>query len=897
MKKLLFVFLFLPFMVSAQTVTPNWSVFGAGSHTLQFGFTGQTGGKKSLLDSVSVYLRFLKIADSSKYTTRYYYAHNLPASSKSYTDSLGRALKLYAQKYFGNTNHFGLDSFKNRTVFIDTVSGQKIVIDPTSGSIIGYTTSGAVIVQNPANSGQNASLGYSSVNVTSGSNSSRLSYNFLAFFNSASQYYVQPPSSYPTTVNMYLPTSPNALDTIATLKDIRSGGGLYQPLENQRLSSGNSPSFTKLSLIGTAGGGYYDMISQSVSPTSLTSHLRLYSDSLNRLSWKNSTYRRTLRVTRQRDMTISFPYVADPILADSTQTAAAIASAVSGAGYVPTSRTVAGFPLSSNVTLANHSPSLGILGSAYNGSTSQSWSVDTANIVHKNYLNTVIPTIINSRFPQNTRAINTGIGLSGGGNLSADRTIIADTTTLVSQARENSVIGTATLARINTKFTLPSLTAGSVLYSDGTTIAQDNANFFWDATNHRLGLATTAPTHTQTFSSTATGLAMYNTVAQTSNYERGTLSWQANVLELGTFFSGTGTMRALRLGVGATSGNTAVTKYVQINNTGSLPVYDFVYGSSATAGTFANLANGTFTATSGFQNAVGINPTMNTTSAAGSRALWISPLVSGNGSAGGFLIDAGTNTSANGAGTHTSKFTVDINGSVVGLGGLSTTGTAATANMQVAGGSSVGTTGTFTYRTIFNGSTTGATQASGVYGNLLVGSSPLTGPPSGTTTIAAQLAVNGFGTFTAGGGNIAVAAVGYFGSAPTFGTANYSIYSMGNVNIQSLTASKLVYTDANKTLISGTGTSTQEVRGDGSLVNAFQPLRLTGSGTGSATTISIAHGLSGVSSTSNVFVTAKNAASAGFSYVTTDATNLNIVYSVAPTSGTNNLSFDVAIKP
>jgi hypothetical protein len=45
----------------------------------------------------------------------------------------------------------------------------------------------------------------------------------------------------------------------------------------------------------------------------------------------------------------------------------------------------------------------------------------------------------------------------------------------------------------NNKFTLPSLTSGSVLFSNGTTIAQDNANFFWDDTNNRLGIGTTSP--------------------------------------------------------------------------------------------------------------------------------------------------------------------------------------------------------------------------------------------------------------------------------------------------------------------------------------------------------------------------------------------------------------------
>jgi len=44
-----------------------------------------------------------------------------------------------------------------------------------------------------------------------------------------------------------------------------------------------------------------------------------------------------------------------------------------------------------------------------------------------------------------------------------------------------------------TIFTLPSLTAGSVLFSNGTTIAQDNANLFWDDTSNYLGVGTTTP--------------------------------------------------------------------------------------------------------------------------------------------------------------------------------------------------------------------------------------------------------------------------------------------------------------------------------------------------------------------------------------------------------------------
>jgi hypothetical protein len=54
-------------------------------------------------------------------------------------------------------------------------------------------------------------------------------------------------------------------------------------------------------------------------------------------------------------------------------------------------------------------------------------------------------------------------------------------------------VTSAIQTQINAKFTLPSLTSGSVLFSNGTTIAQDNANLFWDNTNDRLGIGTVTP--------------------------------------------------------------------------------------------------------------------------------------------------------------------------------------------------------------------------------------------------------------------------------------------------------------------------------------------------------------------------------------------------------------------
>jgi hypothetical protein len=69
-----------------------------------------------------------------------------------------------------------------------------------------------------------------------------------------------------------------------------------------------------------------------------------------------------------------------------------------------------------------------------------------------------------------------------------------------------------------TPFELPSLTSGSVLFSNGTTIAQDNANLFWDDTNNRLGINKNNPTVTidavgneYQFAATSGAINFYNT--------------------------------------------------------------------------------------------------------------------------------------------------------------------------------------------------------------------------------------------------------------------------------------------------------------------------------------------------------------------------------------------------
>lgn len=144
---------------------------------------------------------------------------------------------------------------------------------------------------------------------------------------------------------------------------------------------------------------------------------------------------------------------------------------------------------------------------AYESSTSlwKNKSVTTAEIadsVNKRYVTDANLTTIGNQsgvntgdqdlsgLTPNTRSISTTTPLQGGGDLSANRTL----SILQSNTTQSGFLSNTDWNTFNGKFTLPSLTSGSVLFSNGTTIAQDNANFFWDDTNNRLGIGTATPT-------------------------------------------------------------------------------------------------------------------------------------------------------------------------------------------------------------------------------------------------------------------------------------------------------------------------------------------------------------------------------------------------------------------
>jgi hypothetical protein len=111
--------------------------------------------------------------------------------------------------------------------------------------------------------------------------------------------------------------------------------------------------------------------------------------------------------------------------------------------------------------------------------------VSVTNAIGNKYLKPSDSTIYQPKFRSDTARTNTYNAISTKVNSS-------DSTLYQTKFRSDTA-RTNTYSAIAGKFTLPSLTSGSVLFSDGTTIAQKNANFFWDNTNNRLGLGTTSP--------------------------------------------------------------------------------------------------------------------------------------------------------------------------------------------------------------------------------------------------------------------------------------------------------------------------------------------------------------------------------------------------------------------
>jgi hypothetical protein len=132
--------------------------------------------------------------------------------------------------------------------------------------------------------------------------------------------------------------------------------------------------------------------------------------------------------------------------------------------------------------------------------------------------------------------------------------------------------------------------------------------------------------------------------------------WSGNIFNVATEAGGTGTNRNINF-IQATQ-----TK-LSIGSTQVIGALNIGF-SSSTAGSILGLSP-SLTVASGVQNSLAIIPTVNQSSTASSRGLWISPYLQTVGSGTNYLIDAGTNSTSGGAGTHTSSFIVNTLGNTL----------------------------------------------------------------------------------------------------------------------------------------------------------------------------------------------------------------------------------------
>ncbi len=137
----------------------------------------------------------------------------------------------------------------------------------------------------------------------------------------------------------------------------------------------------------------------------------------------------------------------------------------------------------------------------------------------------------------------------------------------------------------NNKFSLPALTSGSVLFSNGSTIAQNNSNFFWDNTNSRLGLLTSSPQHTfQIGGETA------------ENLKYGLMDTYYNTLKLGYRQTGWAIRTSNNSGVAtdlsfAYDNGTTKTDRMTIGSTGGISIPGSLNVTGAVTGGTGNLTN------------------------------------------------------------------------------------------------------------------------------------------------------------------------------------------------------------------------------------------------------------------------------------------------------------------
>lgn len=192
-----------------------------------------------------------------------------------------------------------------------------------------------------------------------------------------------------------------------------------------------------------------------------------------------------------------------------------------------------------------------------------------------------------------------------------------------------------------------------------TSAAYATSSLFRINADGNVGIGTVAPTHALTFPAASTGITLYNTADQTTNYERFNIAWTGNVTTLGQTYAGTGNPRSLRIGVAATAG-AAINRYIQISTV--MPFVSYSWGGTGLAGYPVEIggAGNSLSASSGVQGALNVSPIINQSGTASYTALNVIATETTVGSGTSYLFRVGTTTA-------TDMFAVNRTGNV-GIG-------------------------------------------------------------------------------------------------------------------------------------------------------------------------------------------------------------------------------------
>jgi hypothetical protein len=158
-------------------------------------------------------------------------------------------------------------------------------------------------------------------------------------------------------------------------------------------------------------------------------------------------------------------------------------------------------------------------------------------------------------------------------------------------------------------------------------------------------------------------IATYNTVDQTTNYERARQYWSGNIYTIQTEAGGTGTVQTILISAGA-SNSIAAFPTAQTSAVGTTRLR----ASSSTANATIAGVNGTQSSSSGLQYGLAVSPTYTQTSTAGYTALLVNPTETSVGSGVKKLIDAQVGSSSKFAVDNTGKITVSGTSATISAG-------------------------------------------------------------------------------------------------------------------------------------------------------------------------------------------------------------------------------------